>query len=224
MKPSTIGFEVPEDFPTQGYEKINAAMAPQKEALPQKWSEFTGAWNSVRIKFRALAQNDEIYTASIERSRGGASSFEERYNQEYALFNFFVVEDSLFESLFYGLYVIASTKNPAAFPITLQQIENVNPKMVQEKFHKYFKNEPITKYLEGILTSNEHKELKKIRNTLIHRTMPSRTIHLSTERAIPDIWMIGNIPTDEQLTASRRIWCSKVVSKLIDLMNDFILK
>jgi hypothetical protein len=74
------------------------------------------------------------------------------------------------------------------------------------------------------LTSNEHKELKKIRNTLIHRTMPSRTIHLSTERAIPDIWMIRNIPTDEQLTASRRIWCSKVVSKLIDLMNDFILK
>jgi hypothetical protein len=199
-------------------------MVLQKDALPQKWSEFVGAWKSVCIKFIALAQNDEIYTASIKRGCGGASSPEERYSQESALFNFFVVGDSLLESLFYGLYVIASIKKPSAFPMTLQQIENVNPSTVQEKFNKYYKNEPITKYIQEILISNERKEDKKIRNTLIHRTMPGRTIRLSTNKAIPDIWMIGNIPTDDQLTASRRVWYSNVVSRLIDLMNDFILK
>jgi hypothetical protein len=224
MKLSTIGLEAPDDFPFQGYEKIHAAMVIQKDVSPKKWSEFAGAWNSVAYKFIALAQNDENYTVSIKRGGGGASSYEERYNQEYALFNFFVVGDALLESLFYSLYVIASTKNPKEFPMTSEQIQNVSPTMLRDKLKKYYKNEPITEYLGEIVASTEYQNLNKIRNTLIHRTMPSRTINLSTDRKIPDTWMIDNIPTDDQLTASRRIWYSKVVSKLIDLMNEFILR
>jgi len=224
MKLSTIGLEVPDDFPTQGYEKINAAMDIQKDALPEKWSEFKGAWKSVAFKFIALAQNDENYTVSIKRGGGGASSYEERYNQEYALFNFFVVGDALLESLFYSLYVIASTKNPKEFQMASEQIKNVSPKMLRDKFIKYYKNKPITEYLGEIVASAEYQNLNKIRNTLIHRTMPSRTINLSTDRNIPDTWMIDNIPTDDQLTASRRIWYSKVVSQMMNFMNEFILR
>jgi len=224
MKLSTIGLEAPDDFPTQGYEKINAAMVIQKDAIPEKWSEFAGAWNSVAFKFIALAQNDENYTVSIKRYGGGAPSSEERYNQEYALFNFFVVGHALLESIFYSLYVIASTKNPEEFSLTSEQIQHVSLSMLREGFRENYKNEPITKYLDEIWALNEYKNLKRIRNTLIHRTMPSRTINLSNNRKIPDTWMIANIPTDDQLTASYRIWLSKVVSKMMDLMNEFILR
>jgi len=222
MNLSTIGLEGPNDFPTQSYEKIHATMVLHKDAFPDKWSEFVGTWKSVGIKFIALAQNDEIFTTSIKRGRGGASSYEDRYNQEYALFNFFVAGHSLLESLFYGLYIIASIKNPIEFPLTQKSIERVKPSIVRDKFSKNYETEQITKYITEILTSSEYKESKKIRNTLIHRTMPSRTIQLSTERAIPDLWMIGeNIPTDEQLTASRRYWYSQVISNIMDKTIEF---
>lgn len=224
MKLSTIGLEAPDDFPFQVYEKIHSANVIQKDVSPKKWSEFAGAWNSVAYKFIALAQNDENYTLSVTKYGGGAPSSAERYNQEYALFNFFIIGNSILESLFYSLYIMASTQNPKEFPMASEQIQNVSPTMLRDKFKKYYKNDPITKYLDELLDSNEYKNLNKIRNTLIHRTMPGRSISLSTHRKIPDIWMIDNIPIDDQLTASRRIWYSKVVSQIMDLMNKFILR
>lgn len=216
----TTGLQMPEDFPVVPYEAIHRSVARTKDDHPHAWEQYSAAWNAVAHRFASCAYHDSEFTESILRP-GTAPPPPERHLQERALFGFFANGLSTIESFCYGLFAIGAMIDPETFQITTdKQMSKVKPKKTAKKFEGRFAEEGITSALQHMRGSHKYRDWKVVRNILIHRTAPGRTIRLGGPRASPALWKSG-IEIDSNTTPSRREWLAETMRTLLNGADVF---
>ncbi len=228
---SSVGYQMPPDFPAHQYDKVSSALLKCKDTHRAQWISFGLGWKGVAYRYRALFEYDDQFTASvIEYSN--SPIFEERYNQGKALFGFFANATAEIESFFYSNYCIASILKPDVFSIAdADKLRNIYPSSVKEKFQTCFPTDCITVMMDECIKDNIYKKLGEVRDVLTHRGMPPRSFYRGGERdgmaTIPDNikapvdqWLY-DLPIDEKTTASRRIWVSDTLKVLIAATDHF---
>ena len=218
---STVGLVMPGDFPVLPYEGIHRRVTAKKQAYPNAWAQYAGAWNAVAYRFLSCADHDKAFTESVRRF-GDAPLQPERYAQERELFGFFVTGLATIESFCYGLYAIASMVDSRNFPLVTQKdMRSVNRESTTKRFKRTFPSDNITHVLDQTVSTQEFKDWKEIRNILAHRSAPPRHFFASTAgKARAALWLNG-IQIDENITASWRKWLATTMSVLLEATDDF---
>src|SRR2546430_7190290 len=159
-----------------------------------EYDHFYSAWVGVAFRLRACAIHSEDFTTVFQRTRGTAQG-EDVYQEDDALFGFFVKGLSALESFYYSLYALGalihtpintpSIPPPAQFPLLdpnePRSLSKIKPVTTYETFHKEFPNLPLTELLGHIREGKTFKELSRIRNALAHRLSSARrTIQYSS--------------------------------------------
>lgn len=232
----TTGLIMPEDFATAPYTAVHSRVGPLIDAQPLAWPLYAGAWNAVSYRFRACADHDEAFTASVERA-GGSPPLSERYVQERELFNFFVNGLATMESFCFGLFAIGSMVALPDFPIaTPKDEQRITPESTAKAYASAFPGEKITDALMKLIRDQSFIKWKEVRNVLAHRSAPqrahSRTIAVSipsgdastpvnTPIDPPPTWLNG-ISIDVNTTSARRAWLAGVIHEILEAAATFV--
>jgi len=220
---------MPPDFPVEGHDKVHSCLVKYKETHRVQWSSFGLGWNGVAYRYRALAEYDEKFTASVLLSNSPPP--EERYRQGKALFGFFVNAVSVVECFFYSAHCMASILDPNEFPVSESKDLKFSPTTVASRFDTNFPRDRLSIEMKRCLNESTYNEMKGIRNVLTHRGMPPRAFYRGGERngmaTIPtnlpvpsDQWRF-DLPVDAQTTALRRQWLCGMLKGLIAAADDF---
>lgn len=226
---TTVGFEPPVDFPVEPYEKVHLCLTKYKDLNKAQWHLFALGWNGLAYRYRALAECDQAFTASIKLS---ASPIPEvRYEQGKSFFGFFTNSVSAVSSFFFSMYCVASILDVNNFPVTRPEDLNVYPKDVEDRFQRYFGGETLQKNMTWCLKESMYWKLNDIHRVLMHRGMPPRRFHkggdLHDKTTMPsnlpassDKWKL-DLPVDESSTNSHRQWLSNALDRLVSSAADF---
>lgn len=220
---STIGIRPPVDFPVESYEAINSLMRPKYNIHFDLWRHYSAAWNGLAHRFVSCARYDKAFAKSVRRFSAWPNKSAKRHSQEHALFGFFVAGQSSVESLCYALFAIGSILKPAHFPIMDPDVmSKISPEMTADKFDskKGFQKQDISTALRRMIDDQVYKEWKRVRNVLIHRQAPGRTLEMGGAAHGDVLWTEG-ITIDVGTTASRRKWLAETLRDLLDAANDF---
>jgi hypothetical protein len=218
--------EMPNDFDVKLYETINERIDTWREAHPDSWKQYIGAWTAVAYRFLTCTEHDEAFTESIGK-HGNTPPQPVRYIQERELLGFFVSGLASIESFCYALFFIGSILNSQVFPI-LQEKRSITVKSVLSKYRCAYRNESIIRALCDMMNSSEYSEWNGIRNILCHRLAPGRIIYAGGPddgKVILDNDVMENpqINIDENTTAIRRIWLAETMNKLLQALDKFTL-
>jgi hypothetical protein len=217
---STNGLIMPSDFPSTEYESVYKKVLPYELLAKVSYEHFSGAWNAIAYRFRAIIEYEAAFTASLIKN-GSSPSPIDRYQQERDLFGFFSSGFSIFESSFYGLFSIGSIISAANFPMT--NLKAIKPSFTAKALEKAFPNDGINTVLQSILSDNTFLDWHEIRNILTHRSAPGRVFFegFGGGVPIPDQWKIGNISLDSKMAFTKRAALSELFLKLMKGIDQF---
>jgi len=229
------------------YEKITDQYHDDWHLLHRfEYDHFYSAWVGVAFRLRACAIHSEEFTAIFQRTRGTTQG-EARYQEDDALFGFFVKGLSALESFYYSLYalgslIITSTREPSVppstqFPLLTHLIDpahrqvsprSIKPEKTYDAYTRVFPGLPMTELLGSMRKDAKYKEWSEIRNILAHRVATAgRTIQLGS----PDFSL--NVPPlsvkpwgmdlllDVTTTTSRYTWLSKTINTALEVAAVF---
>jgi hypothetical protein len=252
----SMQIQVPKDFPIELYELIltNLVNPVMNVEMPNeqfhKYEEFFMAWQAIAYRFRTLTLNDYEFTTSVKKygiRPDRYEKIEDREIQDFAFFSFFTNSCSFIDSLSYSLWILGSIKDPTAFLMQPQTLRSITPDKVCDNFKTQFQSAPLSDKLGSFIQSEQYEELKMIRNTIVHRSLPDRqTFHLqmspeSQFRLPLDYWNIdGSIKNLKMSKSGKRVYRDHSVSlvghdtnyyrkwlldssqELFEAINDFI--
>jgi len=222
-KITTLGIDMPAEFPITSYETIHAIIAPPRSTDPL-YQHYAGAWNAIAIRFRAAFEYGDKFVESF-KAHGAAPLPEERYDQQKVLFNFFNSGFSVFESTFYALYVFGAFLKPNDFPLTtMKNQKDVSPQSTERAYAKSFPKDPILTAFQLLFSDQEYIQWRDYRNILTHRTAPGFIIRLSAGRRPPQptIWKMNNKPFDDSITIDGKKELSRLLTNLLDASEIFV--
>ncbi|HVB22302.1 MAG TPA: hypothetical protein VNG51_10185 [Ktedonobacteraceae bacterium] len=152
-----------------------------------EYEHFYNAWAGVAYRLRACALHSENFTATFQRTQGVMHG-EDTYQEDDALFGFFVKGLSALESFYYSLYalgtlIVTSTEEPSIppstqFPLLTHLVDpdhpgisprSITPKKTYEAYNRAFSGLSLTNLLGHLLEDERHKQWSEIRNILAHR-------------------------------------------------------
>jgi hypothetical protein len=215
---SSIGIEMPDDFPTQPYEAIHNRMSIKRDSYLDAWREFAAAWNAVAYRFLSCTEHDKAFTESVKRFGKTPPHFE-WYIQQRELFGFFVTGFSCIESFCYALFAIGAILEPTKFPfVTPKEKKEVSWKKTINNYEGAFPNEELTILLSKLEENEKFKEWRTVRNILSHRCAPGRHIYVG---GYIEVTWIQNIKINEDTTSLRRKWLVNLLNKLMNAANKF---
>jgi hypothetical protein len=220
---STNGLIMPPDFPVAQYESVHGRVEPRARTSNDIYEQFAGAWNALSYRFLALTEYEAAFSASVARV-GSRSSPLERHRQERDLFGFFSNGFSVFEATFYGLYSLGSFINAAAFPMsTAKDQQRITPSSTTAAMAKAFPGDPIHQTISTVLSDPALLEWREVRNILTHRVAPGRIffVGIGGDDILPDQWKIKSIPLDEKMASARRGDLSRLLSVLMQGIDQF---
>jgi hypothetical protein len=231
LRVSTIGVEVPDDFPQSHYDAIHARVilsSPTDDSM----FHFSGAWNAIAYRFISCARSDETFRASLQLA-GTSTSHSERYRQEDSLFDFFVKGLAVIESFFYGLYWLGSMSDSAPFPILMGNgLRDITVDMTIKKYTQKLKTGLLVSSFGRIACKDvsnkwkntlEYEEWKDVRNILAHRAAYGRVVNAGNagNHLTEDLWKVRNIPFNAELTTTKRQWLASTLRDLMKGAEDF---
>ena len=196
---STVGLEMPDDFPSNSYEAIHTLVTARKDTYPDAWREYAGAWNAVAYRFLSCARHDEAFTDTVRRF-GTSPPPPQGFTQEDELFGFFVTGLAAIESLCYGLYFVGAMTDGTNFPAV--DLRGIEPAKTVAQFSGAFPNENITTALVQLKDDKDFKDWKEIRNILGHRVSPGRRFHRGGTQDRQTLWL-KDIQIDEDRKSTR---------------------
>jgi len=229
-KLTSVGFIPPPDFPAEAHNNVHQRLNEYKDTQRKQLRLFRLGWNGLAYRYRAMAEYDDEFTASVKKF-GNSPPFEERYKQGKALFGFFINAVSVIDCFFFSTYCMASILKPDDFPISQSKdlVFYKNPVMV--KFNEHFPKEHLSKNMKRCLGADSYRQLNNIRKVLIHRGTPPRSFDVGGEHngiatmpinpeAPSNQWQF-DFPVDEHTTKMFREWLSDTLKDLIDSAADF---
>ncbi len=148
------------------YEKITDQYHDDWQLLHRfEYDHFYSAWVGVAFRLRACAIHSEDFTTVFQRTRGTAQG-EDVYQEDDALFGFFVKGLSALESFYYSLYalgalIVTSTQEPsvppsAQFPLLTHLVDpahrqvsprSITPETTHDAYAQVFPGLPMTELL-----------------------------------------------------------------------------
>lgn len=249
--PDLVRVEVPDLHTDAWREPIRRAWTRAKEITDQRqaywdlrkfeYQHFYSAWVGLAFRFRDCAAHDRIFTASFQQSHGEATE-EALYEEDAALFGFFLKGISVLDCLAYSLYALGalvrtptdvpSVPPPAAFPLldpqAAKKLRDITFERTQETFGREFAGQPITDQLTRIRQDPSYSEWKKIRNVLAHRAASAgRTLDYSRSLVSrtglpPDVTQWGgDIPLGVETTSARYAWLRETISTSLQAVAAF---
>jgi hypothetical protein len=190
-----IRLPMPADFPTAAYEAIFRRIRPENAGPPDPVEEeFAQAWLGVAYRFLACSDHDATFTRSL-RSHGGAPPMAERNVQERALFEFFVNALSSLECFCYGMYFVGNRADPTGFPErAAEKLRSIAAGCVRRRYGQTFQDERLTSVLDQVLSSDEFKQLKLVRDRLAHRGSYPRKMFVGGPISDPEWRLVLQFP------------------------------
>ena len=126
-----------------------------------------------------------------------------RQEQHQILFDFFSNASAVAESFCCGSYFVGSVLDPANFTLGIPynghmtELWKIDPKNTRIGYNSFEPQSAFTKQLQDFLDSNEYKLISSMRNLLVHRMVPGRTIRISAPNASHsidlDLWYDGDV-------------------------------
>jgi hypothetical protein len=207
-----------------------------------EYNYFYSAWVGLAFRFRACMNHSQIFTEIFQRT-GGASQNIDLYQEDDALFDFFVKGFSAIECFFYSLYALGalihtpaqspSVPPPPQFPLLdpkdAKKLKSISPILTLNAFAREFPKQPITQHLEGLLKDARYKEWKDIRNLLAHRVASAgRSLQYSgpflfqnAERPIAVTQWSSDLSLDSVTTSSRYDWLKQTINSSLEVTAAF---
>ncbi len=224
------------------YEKITDQYHDDWQLLHRfEYDHFYSAWVGVAFRLRACAIHSEDFTTVFQRTRGTAQG-EDVYQEDDALFGFFVKGLSALESFYYSLYalgalIVTSTQEPsvppsAQFPLLTHLVDpahrqvsprSITPETTHDAYAQVFPGLPMTELLGRIQEDEMYKEWSDIRNILAHRVATAgRTIQLGSPNFSLNVPPLSVKPwgmdllLDATTTASRYTWLRETINTALE--------
>lgn len=172
-----------------------------ESSLKPQYLAFSAAMSAVPLRLSAL---DRLAAKFPEASINANTDLGKRQEQNQILFDFFTNALAAIESFCFGSYFVGEVLDPDSFVFgasvssRLEQLGKINPKKTLESYTAFAQNSEFTERFGDCLDSNEYKLIGMMRNLLVHRIIPGRTIRLSTIGDFPhvidlDQWYEGDM-------------------------------
>src|SRR6266849_7674358 len=125
-----------------------------------EYQHFYSSWVAVAFRFQSCADHDQDFTEAFQRSNGASQEVGLLYQEDDALFGFFVKGLSALESFYYSLYalgalIITPTQAPSVPPSDQflwldpgesKKLKKIVPEGVRDTFKKIFPGLPLTEH------------------------------------------------------------------------------
>ncbi|MBA4190910.1 MAG: hypothetical protein C0467_23220 [Planctomycetaceae bacterium] len=235
-KLSSLGLDMPDDFPVDAYDGVSAKIQPAREVTAQ---EAKMALMALAYRFLACSDHDSAFSKLVAE-HGVAPPIQQRYEQERELFNFFVNGLSAIECLSYSLHAVAGIIDSTSFPLdTFKKKKAVSLELTVKRFEKRFPGDGLTQALHSLLDDKENERWEGIRNILTHRVTFGRAFsknlsfpELDTACFHPvelkpkgeDKTELEVIVIDETTTRQRREWLSASITKVLVEAETFVTR
>lgn len=223
---NTVGIEMPDGFPTavvwRAHERATGALGSDNPA----WREFGGGWNGTAYRFVDCSNHSAAFTASF-REDGPAPVPPKRYEQEAALFGFFVAGLSSIEGFVYGMHALAWGTGQGEFAMATDDARRqVSVRLAAERFAQAFPDDDITRELAALRGDPQFTEWSEVRNILTHRAAPGRMIDLQlggpNDGTRSANWQAFRL--DDRFTDQRLTWLIARLAALIGCAETFVAK
>jgi hypothetical protein len=218
---------------------LNRRLAADATIKPQ-YHFFVASMEAVSVRFSAL---DRLAAEFPKACINANVDLGKRQEQHQILFDFFSNAWALVESFCCGTYFIGSVLDPANFTFGIPQsgkltkLRSINPKATRKAYGSFAPRSAFTNQLQDFLDSDEYTLLDSMRNLLVHRMIPGRTISLSTKSrsVLPhsinlDMWYDGEVyrlyggvglpepkqifALDEDCLSKQRDWIDRSIDRL----------
>jgi hypothetical protein len=216
-------FTLPNDFSVQEFEAVYKKL----QAHSQQKHEYDlgiGAMHAISYRFKALAEYDDRFTASIA-SHGPAPAQPIRYEQERDLFGFFSNAFSVFDTLCFVLFAIGALTGAPNFSLaTAKDERNVNWATMKKAYNTSYPSDPILATINTIEADAAFTEIRDARNMFTHRATPPRHHKLAIGSPSPNETTIArvNIVVDATTTASRRRDVARLLQSGLQAAANFV--
>ncbi len=213
-----------------------------------EYNHFFNAWMGVASRFRACGINSETFTDILKKTHGRALD-EHTFQEDDALFSFFVNGLSTLESFYFSLYALGalivtptqgpSVPPPAQFPLLTHLVDPahrrvspryITPETTRDAYDQAFPGLPLTELLGRVQGDEMYKEWSDIRNILSHRVASiGRTIQVqgpfgffsSNEPPVSvEPWGMDFL-LDVTTTTSRYTWLRETINTALEMTAAF---
>ncbi len=204
-----------------------------------EYHHFYSAWVGVAFRFKACTIHQQNFVEVFERT-AGRSQDAGLYEEDDALFGFFVKGLSALESFYYSLYALGalistptqtpSVPPPAQFPLLdparPDSLRNIDPARTHRAFTQMFPGLPLTECLGHILEDTTYRELRLWRNVLAHRAPTAgRTIQNAdpffSRPPLAVMPWATDLPLDATTTTSRYTWLRETLNAALEEVAAF---
>ena len=199
-----------------------------------EYQHFYSAWIAVAFRFKACTIHNQDFTEAFQKTSGVSRDIDLLYEEDDALFDFFVKGLSALESFYYSLYALGALirtpmqapciRPPDQFPLLdpedSRKLEDIKPRQVLDAFKQEFPDQPFTEHLDYLLRDTMYKDWRRARNLLAHRVaIAGRTIQESPSQSSEPIsvrqWG-GDLLLNATMTASRYDWLRKTIKSALE--------
>jgi hypothetical protein len=214
------------------------------QSLKAQFLYFSMSMSAVPIRLTAL---DALAAKFPQASINANTDLGKRQEQNQILFDFFSNAFASIESFCCGSYFVGSVLDPSYFgygtPVNgvFTQLRKISPESTLLSYEKFAATSSFAQQLRDCWDSDERKLMDKIRNLLVHRVVPGRSIRMSTIGDLPhkidlDQWYEGDMtrihggsglrePTrafelDDNCLVRQRDWIDKSIEGLAEHLTD----
>ena len=170
-------------------------------SLKPQYMFFCASMSAVSLRLIAL---DALAEKFPQACVGANTDLGKRQEQNQILFDFFSNALASFESFCCGSYFVGAALDPVLFhfgtPVsgTLTKLKGIYPKSTLESYKAFAPTSAFTNQLRDCLDSDEYRLIDAMRNLLVHRVVPGRSIRGSSHTEIPhgidlDQWYKGDV-------------------------------
>lgn len=218
---TSVGLDVPSDFPQAAYESVNKRAAAKKS---QHYSLFAGGWNAVAYRF-VMANDANIAFAKAFAAGGRMPPAPERQVQEEALFTFFSASYAVIDSAFFALHGLLAIIGSSGIQVDDAAQRKVGPKSVVQELNRLFPNTPSLPLLSAVLANPKLDDLQYLRNVLNHRAIPGRNAFMGGDKHGKAEWSLrGTVEIDASLTGDFRSYLGAATTDIVSAIEGFALR
>jgi hypothetical protein len=181
----------------------------------------------VALRHRAAHESGHTFAESITE-HGTAPAPDLRYQQDDALFRFFVALIATLESVAYGLHAAAAILDPMNFRLANPRDQiRVTFDLATQRLHEITPAPRIAAVMESVRTDSLFTQARKVRNILAHRAGPGRHHHYGLAPLPPTTWRMkihgeDDLALSPTTTTDRLEWLDVTLKRMMVEAFDFV--
>jgi hypothetical protein len=221
---AAFGIDVPDSFPLTAWESFYGVgrLATDGQSEPQ--GDFIRAMGCVVYRYKTCRESIDSMIAHWNAC-GHSLTLDAHYTMQRDLFSFLACGLSAVESLFYACYVVATQKHPQVLDWSNQgaRKRKADPdKIAATLTAAYPVGHPLINEVNSLTGSQEWKDWNAYRNTMVHRSLPSRLVEASIGGPPPlnemikyaNTWSNRELRADESQMEAKLDWLAVQLERI----------